>query len=121
MTSGYAGGEKVETLGPAANVFMTDHIYPKEKVWHAHTVSEQTLATGANIEELKLQGTTAACWNLWGPKSRTGRHACPTPNTRPLVRDHLMGMGGGGVLALRKCFMLRRPTLAILKRCCWLR
>ena len=70
MNFGY--GEKVETLRAKLQTFMKDHIYPNEKVWHAHTVSEQRWQPVPIIEELKLKARTAALWNLWRPKSHGG-------------------------------------------------
>jgi acyl-CoA dehydrogenase len=70
MNFGY--GEKVETLRAKLQTFMTDHIYPNEKTWHAHAVSERRWQQVPIIEELKLKARTAGLWNLWRPKSHGG-------------------------------------------------
>jgi acyl-CoA dehydrogenase len=70
MNFGY--GEKVETLRAKLHRFMTDYIFPNEKVWHDHTVSEQRWQPVPIIEELKLKARAAGLWNLWLPKSLGG-------------------------------------------------
>ena len=70
MNFGY--GEKVETLRGKLQTFMTDHIYPNDKVWHAHTVSEQRWQPVSIIEELKLKARAAKLCNLWLPKPLGG-------------------------------------------------
>src|SRR5262245_15364527 len=51
---------------------MTDHVYPNEKVWHAHIAGEQRWQPVPIIEELKLKAQAAGLWNLWLPKSHGG-------------------------------------------------
>jgi len=68
----FGHGEKVETLRAKLQAFMTDHVYPNEKTWHAHTVGEQRWQPVPIVEELKLEARTAGLWNLWLPKSLGG-------------------------------------------------
>jgi acyl-CoA dehydrogenase len=65
--------EKVEMLRANLQTFMTEHIYPNEKVWHAHTVSELRWQPVPIIEELKVKAQRAGLWNLWLPKSLGGK------------------------------------------------
>jgi acyl-CoA dehydrogenase len=65
-------GEKVEALRTKLQTFMTDHIYPNEKVWHAHIAGEQRWQPVPIIEELKLKARTSGLWNLWRPNSLGG-------------------------------------------------
>src|SRR5579863_10654110 len=68
----FGHGERVETLRAKLQTFMTDYIYPNEKVWHAHTLSEQRWQPVPIIEELKLKARAADLWNLWRPNSLGG-------------------------------------------------
>ena len=98
MNFGY--GEKVETLRAKLHRFMTDYIFPNEKVWHDHTVSEQRWQPVPIIEELKTQGTRS------GPLEPVAteiawRSARPT-RIRALMRGHGTGaLGAGSVQLLR--------------------
>ena len=79
----FGHGEKVETLRAKLQTFMTDHIYPNEKVWHAHTVSEQRWQPVPIIEELKVKARAAGLWNLFLPKSSSAARA-DQPEYAPL-------------------------------------
>jgi acyl-CoA dehydrogenase len=68
----FAHDEKVEMLRAKLQTFMAEHIYPNEKVWHAHIVSEQRWQQVPVIEELKLKARAAGLWNLWRPRSHGG-------------------------------------------------
>jgi acyl-CoA dehydrogenase len=68
----FGHSEKVEALQAELQTFMTDHIYPHEKVWQAHTSSEQRWQPAPIIEELKLKARSSGLWNLWRPKSLGG-------------------------------------------------
>ena len=97
MNFGY--DEKVETLRAKLQTFMTDYIYPNERVWHAHTASEQRWQPVPIIEELKLKAQAAGLWNLWLPKSFGGALS----NTEcALMRGHGAGaLGAGSIQLLR--------------------
>ncbi|AMN41139.1 acyl-CoA dehydrogenase family protein [Rhodoplanes sp. Z2-YC6860] len=70
MNFGY--GDDIKALRAKLQMFMVDHIYPNERAWYAHSVSERRWQPVPIIEELKLKARAAGLWNLWQPKSHGG-------------------------------------------------
>jgi acyl-CoA dehydrogenase len=106
----FGHGDDIETLRAKLQRFMADHIHPNEKVWHAHSVSEQRWQPVPIIEELKLKARAAGLWNLWRPKS----HGGTLSNAEYAPLCEIMGR----VHWAPEVFIAPLPTPAIWKRCC---
>jgi acyl-CoA dehydrogenase len=72
----FAYSDKVKDLQARLNAFMSEHIYPNERLFFDQ-IEENTRAgrrwTPAPVTEaLKVKARAAGLWNLWRPKSHGG-------------------------------------------------
>jgi len=63
---------KSAALADRLSAFMTEHIYPNERVFHAEVAQGNRWQPTAIVESLKLKARAAGLWNLFLPESQHG-------------------------------------------------